>query len=213
MITGTGVKIPEHYFDINAGILPAARTCLALLLLVSVVTLNSVQAASPRDIDIEAGKTMKKFRARVQGANEILKQAKGVLIFPEIIKTGVGRGGEYADGELQINSGAVDYFTIFGASLGLQLDGHLQSIILIFMQNEPLNKFLAGYGWDFSVVGAVTKMDSGDGNKPVLTASQDPIMGFLIADDGRVFRLINPAKDQESKPGGASPVEYRKAAL
>lgn len=147
------------------------------------------QAASTREIDIKTDAAIGDFMEKVDGADSFLKEAKGVLVFPEIVKAGVGIGGEYGEGVLRINGESVDYFSITGVSLGLQLGGQLRSIILIFMDDNALDNFLKGNGWDIGVDGSVTLIETGFGKSINTTSVDDPVVGFLISNNGLMFNL------------------------
>jgi lipid-binding SYLF domain-containing protein len=60
-------------------------------------------SASAREIDIRVDAALKKFYQKVSGGKEFLKHASGVLVFPKVIKAGIGIGGEYGEGALRIN--------------------------------------------------------------------------------------------------------------
>jgi len=57
------------------------------------VTLNfwvgAAHAASETEIDIKVEAALTLFKAEVLGGEEFLKRAKGILIFPDIIKAGL----------------------------------------------------------------------------------------------------------------------------
>ena len=54
------------------------------------------------------------------GAKALGKKAKGILVFPEIIKGGFIFGGQYGDGTLFKRGRAKAYYRSFAASYGLQ---------------------------------------------------------------------------------------------
>jgi lipid-binding SYLF domain-containing protein len=68
-------------------------------------------AASATEINIGVSETLKRFRTEIAGGDELLKQAKGVLVFPSIIKAGFGIGGEYGEGALQISGKTLSYYS------------------------------------------------------------------------------------------------------
>ena len=56
----------------------------------------------------------------IPGAESFIKKAKGVLIFPQVIKAGFGIGGEYGEGALRIGGKTVEYYSTMAASIGFQ---------------------------------------------------------------------------------------------
>jgi len=60
------------------------------------------------------------------------------LVFPSVIKAGVGIGGEYGEGALRIGGKTVDYYNTAAASIGFQLGAQSKRVIIVFMENEAL---------------------------------------------------------------------------
>ena len=64
--------------------------------------------------------TLERFNKEIPGAESFIKKAKGVLIFPQVIKAGFGIGGEYGEGALRIGGKTVEYYSTMAASIGFQ---------------------------------------------------------------------------------------------
>ena len=64
--------------------------------------------------------TLERFNKEIPGAESFIKKAKGVLIFPQVIKVGFGIGGEYGEGALRIGGKTVEYYSTMAASIGFQ---------------------------------------------------------------------------------------------
>ena len=65
--------------------------------------------------------TLTRFFAQVRGSYELVMRAAGVLVFPSIVKAGMGIGGEYGEGALRIGGRTVAYYNSISASVGLGL--------------------------------------------------------------------------------------------
>lgn len=93
--------------------------------------------------------------------NELLPQAKGVLIFPGVIKAGFVFGGQGGNGVLLARGPENKwtdpaFYTLGGGSVGLQLGAERASIIMLFMNQTALDKAIASgvtLGADASVAG------------------------------------------------------------
>jgi len=75
------------------GIMRSAVWAVGLTLMASIVLPGVAGAATAQAIDASADKILQKFKETHQGADAALKQAKGVLVFPEIVKAGFIVGG------------------------------------------------------------------------------------------------------------------------
>jgi lipid-binding SYLF domain-containing protein len=80
---------------------------------------------------------------------ELLRQARGVMIFPELVKAGFILGAEGGSGVLlsrdpATNTWSYPAFYVFGAgSLGLQAGVELSRIVFIIMNDRALNALMA----------------------------------------------------------------------
>jgi len=63
---------------------------LALSLILGVST---AFAKSAKEIDISVDVALEQFEKDIKGGSEFLKSAKGVLVFPSVIKAGIGMPG------------------------------------------------------------------------------------------------------------------------
>ena len=114
---------------------------IKIMLLGVVILFNaqSVMAASRQEIDIKVDGALERFHKEVEGSDQFLKKAKGVLIFPEVVKAGLGVGGEYGEGSLRINGSTVDYYNTASASIGLQFGAQVKTVILVFLDAAALD--------------------------------------------------------------------------
>ncbi len=147
------------------------------------------QAESAQVIDIKVNETLKKFVKEVAGGKEFLASAKGVLVFPEVIKAGFGIGGEYGEGALRIGGKTVDYYSTASASIGFQLGAQVKSVIIVFLQQEALDAFRKSDGWKAGVDGSVALVTVGAGVMLDSNTIQDPIVGFVLGSKGLMYNL------------------------
>lgn len=157
-----------------------------VLLLAGAITAS---AKSATEIDIGVDVTLEQFASDIKGGKEFLKSAKGVLVFPSVIKAGFGIGGEYGEGALRIGGKTVDYYSTAAASIGLQLGAQSKRIIIVFMQEDALNKFRASKGWEAGVDGSVALVDLGVGGTIDTTNIKSPIAGFVFGNKGLMYNL------------------------
>ena len=146
-------------------------------------------AASAEEIDVSVDVALKNFRENVKGADEFLKSAKGVLVFPNVYKAGIGVGGEYGEGALRIGGKTADYYNTAAASIGFQLGAQKKTVVLVFMQDEALEKFRASSGWEAGVDGSVALITLGADGSIDTTKIKDPIVGFVFGQKGLMYNL------------------------
>ncbi len=162
-----------------------------LFILLSVLTfsLNTAQAASSVEIDIEVESAIKKFKAEVGGADKFLAKAEGVLVFPDVVKAGFGIGGEYGEGALLIKGKTVDYYSTAAASIGFQLGAQFKTVMLIFLRKDALKSFRNSSGWEAGVDGSVALIELGAAKDINTINIEDPIVGFVFSNKGLMYNL------------------------
>jgi lipid-binding SYLF domain-containing protein len=150
---------------------------------------NSSQARTAREIDISVDVALERFHKEVRGAEEFLKSAKGILVFPSVYKAGFVFGGEYGEGAMRIDGETVDYYNTVAGSFGFQIGAQKKTVILVFMQTEALKRFRASSGWEAGIDGSVALIDIGAGGTIDSTSIKDPIVGFVFSQKGLMANL------------------------
>jgi lipid-binding SYLF domain-containing protein len=146
-------------------------------------------ADTAKEIDVSVDVTLERFEKEVLGSNDLVKTAKGILVFPKVIKAGFGIGGEYGEGALRIGNKTVDYYSTMAASIGFQLGAQTKSIILIFTKKEALKQFRNSDGWKAGVDGSVALISLGVGESLDTTNVKDPIIAFVFGQKGLMYNL------------------------
>ena len=146
-------------------------------------------AKSGAVIDLQVIEAIGVFKEEVKGGEIFLDQAAGVLIFPRVIKIGIGIGAETGEGALQVRGQTVDYYRTIGGSFGLQLGAQAKSIVIAFMTKESLEKFQNSEGWKIGVDGSVALIDIGAGKTIDSQNVKDPVVGFIFGSKGLMYNL------------------------
>lgn len=159
----------------------AAVVCLFLSL--------SAMAGSRQEINAEVRQAIKEFRKHTSAGHELSQQAAGMLVFPSVIKAGIGVGGEYGEGALLVGGKTVAYYNIASASIGFQLGAQARTQIVLFMNEKVLNEFRHSSGWKAGVDGSVALATLGAGGAIDTKTAQQPIIGFIFSNKGLMYNL------------------------
>jgi len=141
-------------------------------------------AKTSKEINAEVNSALKLFPQYVKGGKEFLNAAKGVLVIPNIVKAGLGVGGEYGEGALRIDGKTVEYYSIAAGSVGFQIGAQKTNLVLVFMQDAALKNFRTSSGWKAGVDGSVAFIDVGKGKSIDTVNIKDPIVAFLFGQKG-----------------------------
>lgn len=158
-------------------------------LLLVVTHVPTTHAASKVEIDAKVNATLKTFYAEVNGGRELVRKAAGMLVFPEVIKAGIGIGGEYGEGALRVGGKTVAYYSTAAASIGLQLGAQIKSQVILFMDQGSLKAFRASEGWKAGVDGSVALANLGAGGEIDTETAKQPIIGFIFSNKGLMYNL------------------------
>jgi lipid-binding SYLF domain-containing protein len=141
-------------------------------------------AAKRAKIDAGADAALRELYAEDAGAKTLADQAKGIAIFPEIVKGGLGVGAETGDGVLRVGGESVGYYDTSSASIGLQAGGQSYSQVLLFLTDEALAGFRDGAGWEAGVDGSVAVLDMGASAELDTTNITEPVVGYVFGQEG-----------------------------
>jgi lipid-binding SYLF domain-containing protein len=146
-------------------------------------------AATAAEIDSDVADAVSRFNEEIDGAEVFLNNAAGYLVFPRVIKVGIGIGGETGEGALRVGGKTVGYYRTTAGSFGLQLGAQAKSVVIAFMTAESLQKFRDSSGWKVGVDGSVALIDLGAGKTIDSQNVKDPVVGFVFGSKGLMYNL------------------------
>ena len=159
--------------------------CVILIVIISLT--EASYGATAQQIDSGVDIALRRFSSEVEGGRELLQKAKGVLVFPKVIKAGLGIGGEYGEGALRVSGQTVDYYATAAGSTGIQLGGQTKMVIICFMEEEALKRFRNSAAWKAGVDASAVAINFGAGTSVDTIANGDPVVGFIFGQAGLMF--------------------------
>src|SRR6478672_6347133 len=141
---------------------------------------QSAKAASAAEINDEVNATLRSFDKQNLSARELARKAAGFLVFPSVIKAGIGFGGEYGEGVLIVKGEPAGYYNIVSASFGFQLGIQSRSVIIMFMTEKALAGFRNAYGWKVGVDGSIVVVTVGAGGAIDTDTLTSPVIAFIF---------------------------------
>ncbi|MEM6707160.1 MAG: YSC84-related protein [Pseudomonadota bacterium] len=141
-------------------------------------------AASKATIDARIRASLSALYEEYPEARELVAQAKGILVFPQVFKAGFILGGEYGEGALLIGGRPVQYYRTAGLSLGAQAGAQGKAQVVMFMNDEVLAKFRQSRGWEAGVDGSIAVTQFGTAGSLNTRTIREPIVGFVFSNRG-----------------------------
>ena len=147
------------------------------------------EAASGAEINAGATATLEKFYAQFPGSRAMAARASGILVFPTVIKAGIGIGGEYGEGAMRIGGRTVGFYNVISGSIGFQFGAQARSVIIMFMTPQALANFQRIEGFRVGVDGSVVVVVVGAGGTIDTDKITSPVIGFILDSKGLMYNL------------------------
>jgi lipid-binding SYLF domain-containing protein len=158
---------------------------LALLVLAVLVSgPRTGAAASAAELNSEAAAALRTLRANNLVANKLAATAKGILVFPNILKAGFMFGGQIGEGVLLKQGKPSGYYNSVAASYGLQAGIQKFGYALFFMDNASLASFEKSSGFEIGVGPSIVVVDEGFGKTMTTTTVKSGIYAFIFDQKG-----------------------------
>lgn len=147
------------------------------------------KTARRRELDAASTGALDKLYSTVKGSRELASRARGILVFPNTVSAGFFVGGEYGDGVLRVGNTTRGFYRTISGSLGWQIGAQSKALILMFMTQDALDKFVASNGWQAGVDATVAIAKVGANGQLDTNTAQQPIVGFAVTNAGLMAGL------------------------
>ena len=157
---------------------------LALLLLTAIGVGQIAYAASAAEIDRKAGAALESLLASDEAARLLAKEARAILVFPNIVKGGFMFGGQLGDGALRRGGRTVAYYRSVAASYGLQAGVQTFGYALFLMNQKAVAYLDESEGWEIGVGPTLVVADKGTARALTSTTARSDVYAFIFAQKG-----------------------------
>jgi len=153
------------------------------------VSQQQALAATAAEIDRDVDSALLKLYEKTPAAKELAKVAKGILVFPDIVKGGLIIGGQYGEGALRIDGKTVGYYSSVAASYGLQAGVQSFGYALFFITDNALDYLKKSEGWEIGVGPSIVIVDEGVAKSLTTTTAKSDIYAFFFDQKGLMAGL------------------------
>jgi lipid-binding SYLF domain-containing protein len=145
---------------------------------------GSALASSASEINAKVNTALAKLYKTEPGAQTLANKARGVLVFPDIVKGGFVVAGQYGDGALRKAGKTVAFYRSLAASVGFQAGVESFSYALMFMDNDSLSWLDKSDGWEIGTGPTITVLDMGFSKNFSSTTLQKGVYAFIYGQKG-----------------------------
>jgi len=163
------------------------RSLLDCVFLITLMFVAPVKADTQEQIDAGVKRAVAWLEAD-RDTVKLLKKAKAVLIFPDIVEMGFGVGGEFGEGVLLIDGRTGGYYATSGRVYGLDSKISYKAEVIMFMHDQALQGMLKRRSWR-PVEHGGTRIVANSGEIRDALRTKAPIVGLTFIEKGLVGGL------------------------
>ncbi len=157
---------------------------IIMIILLSVSVCLPAFAGEKAKMEKKALTALKELYSSTPGSEALVRNAKAVLVFPEITKGGFIVGGQYGKGVLFQDGLVSGYYQTTSASYGLQAGIQKFGYALIFMHESDLEYLKNSDGWDLGVGPSLTIVDKGMAGQLSAATGRKGVYAFFFEQRG-----------------------------
>ncbi len=164
------------------------RALLALTLtgatIAPIMTYSAAQAATAADLNHDAQQALETLYKTSPTALALSKEAKAILVFPNIVKAGLIFGGSYGEGVLLKGLKDSGYYNSVTGSWGLQAGAQSYGYAVFLMTNNAVNYLDTTRGWEIGVGPTVVVVDEGIAKNLSTSTLKNDAYAFIFNQQG-----------------------------
>ncbi|MEM9059292.1 MAG: twin-arginine translocation pathway signal protein [Pseudomonadota bacterium] len=145
---------------------------------------ESEKSADRSELNAQASDTLSRLAASQPEADQVIRKARGLLIFPEIVKGGLVVGASAGDGVFRSNGKTQGYYRSTAVSYGLQAGVTKFGYVVAFMDQASIDYLDQSDGWEIGVGPVVTVADEGFASRFSSTTLNEGIVVFFVGQEG-----------------------------
>ncbi len=135
-------------------------------------------------IDAGVDNALAELHQQVPGSKELVNQARGVLVFPNVVEAGFVIGASRGEGALRVGGRTKSYHATTSGTFGFQAGAQSTAIFLLFMTDDALRRFENSKGWTVGADASVTLISVGASAQVTSVTAQQPVIGYVLVNRG-----------------------------
>jgi len=140
-------------------------------------------------IDREVNAALAQLYETTPSARTLAQHARGIMVFPKVIKAGFIGGAEYGTGAMRKGGRTTGYYNIVAGSYGLQAGVQSFSYAMFFMNDAALASLDSNEGFEVGVGPNIVVLDEGMAKKVTSTTLGDDVYAFVFGQHGLMAGL------------------------
>jgi lipid-binding SYLF domain-containing protein len=150
----------------------------------SLAAATGAQAADANDLNRDSAQALQTLTRSNGTAADISRNARAVLVFPNIVKAGLVFGGAYGEGTMMKGGRVTDYYNSVTGSWGLQAGAQSYGYVVFLMNNKAVEYIDKSSGWEIGVGPTVVVVDEGVAKNLSTSTLKDDAYAFIFNQQG-----------------------------
>ena len=156
----------------------------AVIVLAGLIGPRLAIAAEAGLLEQDSRAALKSLTDSQPGANALSAKARGILVFPNVVKAGFVLGAQSGDGVMLVNNKVSGYYNTAAVSVGLQAGAQSYGYALFFMSDKVMTDFRNSKNFQIGVGPSIVFIDAGAAKDlNTLTAKAD-VYGIIFDQKG-----------------------------
>jgi len=144
----------------------------------------AARPARAQTVDRDADAALQKLYGSAPAAKRLAEEAKGILVFPRIVKAGFLVGAQYGEGVLLKDGKPAGHYNIAAGSYGFQAGAQQFAYAMFFMKDSALTYLENSAGFEVGAGPSVVVLDSGKAKTVTTTTARDDVYAFVFGQKG-----------------------------
>ena len=146
-------------------------------------------AASVAGVEGDAEAALEALYTKTPAAKALGAKAKGILVFPNIVKAGFLVGAQYGEGVMFKGGQNAGNYRVTAGSYGLQAGAQKFGYAMFLMTDSAMDYLEKSAGWEIGVGPSVVVVDQGKARTLTTTTAQSDVYAFIFGQKGLMAGL------------------------
>jgi lipid-binding SYLF domain-containing protein len=157
---------------------------VAVSAILALGAVGTAQAATAEDLNRDSAQALRTLQQSNRTAADISRNARAVLVFPNIVKAGLIFGGAYGEGTMMKGGRVTDYYNSVTGSWGLQAGAQSYGYVVFLMNDKAVDYVDKSSGWEIGVGPTVVVVDEGVAKNLSTSTLKDDAYAFIFNQQG-----------------------------
>ncbi|WP_193102456.1 YSC84-related protein [Burkholderia sp. Z1] len=135
-------------------------------------------------LDQDAQAALANLYVATPQAKDVAAKAKGILVFPSVVRAGFIAGASHGTGELIEGGKVTGYYATTSVTYGLQAGVQTYGYVMMFMSDKALDNLKTSPGFEVGMAPTVVIGDSGAARNLTTATLQSDIYAFIFDQKG-----------------------------